>query len=254
MYLSPLRVRPNCRSNVRLVCGLFWVTFNTACLASRNYAGDEGRLTQGTAYVLPDDKFEVAVGLVGLDLPDFGAELSLRYGIEDLLELQLNVAHVAMGVLSVGVDTNLVDTRYFALGLDLSVVYIQPRRVWALPADLQEPVRDTHILVVPVQLVSSFPITHWFSAHVGLGYTHGEIFGRLRLDSDLIDAGVGLRSVAADLSAHFYFAEGLALILGVDSPLAAWGRENVELTIDLEPGVRAGVRSVEWARLPVSSL
>lgn len=239
----------------RLSIGLaVLATVTSGCVANRRYNESGGRINQGTAYVLPGGDLEVSGGLVGLEYTDFGASLDLRYGIADVADVRVNVAHAVAGILSLGIGVNILDTKYFGLGIDASLLFARASAIWALPDAIREPIEDVSLLVVPIQTTASLPVAEWSSVHLSLRYVHGDLFGSVEDDATLIDAGVGLRIASVAPSIHFYASGWLAVIVGADLPFLVFGRENTEVTTDVEPGVRGGVRSVEWVSLPVEPL
>ena len=238
-----------------ILMGAIAVAAATAgCAGSRSYNSRSGRISRGTAYVLPDGQFETSLGLLGFDYSELGASLGVGYGIADVAEVRLNTAHAMAGILSVQAGANLVDTRHFGLGLDTSVLYARGSSIWALPDDIQDPINDVSLLIVPVRITSSAPLTDWCSVHLGLSYVHAEVFGPVENDSTLIDAGVGLRIGSVVPSVHLYANGWLAFKVGADLPFIVFGQQSIEAISEIEPGVRAGVRSAEWISLPVEPL
>lgn len=223
-----------------------------ACASGRAYDAPSGRITRNTAYVLPGGTWELSGGVVGLGYPDLGASIGIDYGIANRAEVRANLAHAAVGAASVGVGFQLVDSKFVGWGLDGSLLLARGSSLWALPDEVRDPISDLTLLVAPIRSTWSFPVASWASLHLGARYVHASIFGAIEEESALIDAGLGLRSVSVDPSAHFYVDGWLAFVVAAEFPLVVFGRQNLEATTVVEPGIRGGVRSSEWVSLPIS--
>ena len=217
----------------------------------RDYADPRQRLTDGTAYGLTHREVRIDSGVVGTEVADVGANLDVATTVVPNVQVSTNLAHMSLGLVNAGVKYTALDRPWLGLGLEAGFLWTRPSLIWLLPDDIADPLRNIDLLVVPVKATASVPVARWTSLHLGLAYTHAEITGELRGDSDFFDAGIGARVLQVDPTFHFYLDGRAALILGGNLPLTMTVAERVESEVELEEGVVLGVQSAEWVRIPV---
>lgn len=222
----------------------------TSCVTARNYADPRQRITEGTAYALTHREVRVDTGAVGTELADAGANIDVAAGFGRGGQVSTNLAHLSLGLVNAAVKYTALDRPWFGLGFEGSFLWTRPSLIWLLPDDIADPLSGIDLFIVPLKVTTSFPVARWTSLHLGLGYTHAEIAGELRGESDFFDAGVGARSVQLDPTVHFYLNHRAALIMGANVPVFMMAAERVEANIELEQGVVLGIRSAEWIRIP----
>lgn len=226
----------------------------SGCVHARDFRSPSGRITRATAYT---DHARVRVDVDALDLTPhrlvFNAGISAT-AIRSRLSFSLNAAHAAVGALSVGSKFTLVDRRWYALGGSAELLYLNPRSLWVLRPALREELGRLHVVSLPVQLWNSFPVLHWLQLHLGVGYQHATVLGGIAGGQLVADADLAQRSL--DLMPHLHFVVGqrVALLAGARLPMFRQVVSAVNAEVETQPGVRVGLRSVEWIRLaPVSS-
>lgn len=236
---------------MRATVGAAMLVLSSGCVTMRDFADPRQRVTDGTAYGLTHREVRIDAGVVGTEIADVGANLDVAATIVPDVQVSTNLAHMSLGLINAGVKYTALDRPWLGLGFEGGFLWTRPSLIWLLPDDIADPLSDIDLLIVPIKATASVPATRWTSLHLGLAYTHAEISGELRGDSDFFDAGVGARVLQFDPTFHFYLDGRAALIFGGNLPLTMTVAERVESEVEIQPGVVLGVQSAEWVRVPV---
>jgi len=221
------------------------------CATTRDFYDPQQRITDATAYALSNREVRVDTGLLGTGVQDLGANIDVAVGVGRGAQVSTNAAHLSLGIINASTKYTFVDRPRFGLGAQASFLWTRPTLIWLLPNEVTEPLKDIDLLIVPLELTASFPLARWVSLHLGGGYTHAELFGRIGNDASYFNAGLGARMVHLEPVVHFYLGNRVALILGGEAPVYLAAVEQVRSDIELEEGVVLGVRSAEWVAVPV---
>jgi hypothetical protein len=219
------------------------------CVHARDFRAPDERITHRTAYTLQKHEGRAEVDLVGLGVDDLGLNVGVHGGVTKRFQLGANLAHAGFGLVNAQAKVNIVDHPVVGVGIGTGVIYANPKVIWALPSQVKEALGDIHLLIIPTELTTSFPLTAWMGLHMTLGYKHADIFGSFSADSVLAKGGFGSRDVYAQPTVDFYLGHRVALRLSAH--LSAWAaaRANAAVESEIEPGVVAGVIGEEWRRL-----
>lgn len=209
-------------------------------------------MTSNSAYA-EHARVRVNTDLLATDTQRFVANVGVRVtAIRDHLDFSLNLAHGAIGVVSVQSKFTFFDSRWYAIGGRISFTYLNPRTFWMLPKPIRRQLGTFNIASTPIELWQSFPITGWFGFHLGMGYRNTVLWGVYQGDALLADANIAQRSFAFSPYVEFFAGRRVALIAGARLPVFAEFVEATDAAIQVDPALIVGVRSVEWVRRPLS--
>lgn len=222
----------------------------SGCVPARNFRDPSERITTSTAYA-EHARVRVDADLLAADPHLFVINAGVTVAaIRKRLDFAVNLAHGALGVVNLQSKFTLVDSRWYALGGRVGIIYLNPRTLYVLPPELRRELGGFHLTSAPIELWHSFPINRWFAAHLGMSYRATGLWGDYRGDELLVDTSVAQRWFALLPYLDFYIASRVALRLGARLPAFAQVVEATDVQYQLEPGVIAGLRSVEWVRRP----
>lgn len=217
---------------------------------ARNFADPGQRITPHTAYA-EHARVRVDTDLLAADPHVFVVNLGLTVAaIRDRLDVSINLAHGVFGVVNLQSKFTILDSRWYALGGRVGLVYLNPRTLYVLPTELRRELGGFHLLSTPIELWHSFPIHRWFAAHLGMSYRATGIRGEYDGDELLVDTSLAQRWFALLPYLDVYLADRVALRLGARLPVVTWVVEASDVQYQVEPGLIAGLRSVEWIRRP----
>jgi len=206
-----------------------------------------------TAYTLQKGETRLDAGLVGFGgVSDFLVTLGATGGVTQRVELGANLAHGAVGVVNVTGKANLLDRRRAGLALSTGLLFGTPRTIWPLPPFVREELGNGRMLIWPTAVTASFPILPWFGVHADLGYRHVAFTGTFTGDAFYSEGAFSTRDLYFAPSVHFYIAERVALVFRAHLSAYAAFYSVVEGEYEVSPGVRAGITSSEWRRMPFS--
>ncbi len=217
-----------------------------ACVHERDFRAPAGRLLDDTAYTVRAKELRVDAGVIGRRLEDLGANLGLTYGVYERVELKTNIAHAAFAIVNARVKATLVDRPRFALGAKLGFTFAQPKLIWVLPPEYRATFGDIKVIGAPVRVLSTIRTADWLDLHLGLSYSHVDVYGDLPVNTEFSRISLGRRALVFDPMLSFYLGRRVALLLGGSWPLWSALLTDVENKIELQPGIRVGVNSAEW--------
>lgn len=216
----------------------------------------EQRDVRDSAYVLPRGLWAFDVSALGLGGGDAYAKLGLSYGLGAGVQLDMNLAHISVGLFNLAARWQFLETPDFSLGLAAAIWYGHGKWIWIVTREkAKEIISKLDVLRVPIRLQATVPLER-FQFDVALQYTHGEVWGTVD-DSDdfFLDAQFGIRQVAVRPDVRYFLTDRTELQAAADLPLyTAAPRERAALdggrneTWDTVPfsktwAVEAGVRS-----------
>ncbi|MCP4197678.1 MAG: hypothetical protein GY762_11065 [Proteobacteria bacterium] len=224
---------------------------SSGCLSTRNFQAPKERITNGTAYTLTKGEMQVNVGVLTTELQNFGVEAGFTYGFGKHGEVAANLGHAGLGILNVRCKYNFIDEKWWALGIQLGLIWIRPSAVWILGEPTRQRYEGLDILSFPLEISSSFPVADWVGLSLTAGYAHTEIFGTIDDQVRFFDGSMGMRQLYLEPLVMFYIAQQAAVYIGAH--LQVWGaaRTRVErVESEILPGFNAGARSDDWIDIP----
>ena len=225
-------------------------TLASGCVHVRDFRAPSERITPNTAYA-EHSRVRVDADLLAADPHTFVLNLGLTVAaIRSRLDFAVNLAHGALGVVNLQSKFTIIDSRWYALGGRVGIIYANPRTFYVLPRALRRELGGFHLVSAPVELWHSFPINRWFAAHLGMSYRATGLRGEYSGDELFVDTSVAQRGFALIPYLDFFIARRVALRLGARLPIVTQVVEATELQRQLEPELIVGVRSVEWLRRP----
>ncbi len=223
---------------------------SSACVHARNFQDPRERITRHTAYA-EQARVRLDTDLLAAEPQRFVANLGVTVAaVRGHLDFSANLAHGAVGVVNLQSKFTVLDTRWYGLGGRVGLTYLNPRSFYFLPRPLRRKLGRFNLASVPIELWQSFPINTWFGADLGMGYRATSLWGDYAGDELLVDASIAQRWFAFMPVLDFYVARRVALRVGARLPVFTQVVEASDVQVALDPGVRVGVRSVEWVRRP----
>jgi hypothetical protein len=228
------------------------------CPAHTDYGGAQ-RLTDHTAYTLEPGEVLTGVGLGGATVDNLLLSLRLEWSpYVDGLEIGTNLAHDAVSIINLYAKYNVLDTRWFGLGVRLGFKWLNPSNVWIVPdgSGLKEDLGAVDMYMFPASVMVSFPLAEWISIHTELNYMYTPVSGDLVLDDTHYNGGVAWHELALHPAVHLHLGAGTALLLGVQVPLysAVSGDGYSETPDPNHPGIRYGLQASLSTRFAVTEL
>lgn len=232
---------------VRTLLLLYAPLLACGCLKGRDLADPYDRPIVNTAYTVRGVQSEISVG--GSQTRDLAARVGVTAGLGKRAQVDMNVGHVALGVVNVGARVVWFDRGPVTLALDGRVLAATPRWMWYLPDDLRSDLGGLGLITAPLGVYGSVRAGRHVVASLGAGYEHSAVGGSFDNEAIVFDGVIGSRRLWVRPSVHV--ALGRFVLEGtVYLPVAAWGVTALDATIDIQPGVLAGATSYEWIRLP----
>ncbi len=216
------------------------------CAKPRDLADPYDRPVDYTAYTVRGVQAEVSVG--GSQTPDLAARVGVTAGLGKQVQVDLNVGHIALGVVNVGARATLLERGPWALAVDGRILGTRGRYLWYLPASLRDDIGDLGLVTVPIGIHATRRFGRRLVASLGAGYGHSAVGGSFVGEALVLDGSLGARRLWVRPAVHL--ALGRFVIEGtVFVPYAVWGVTALDGTVELQPGVRAGATSYEWVPL-----
>jgi len=166
------------------------------------------------------------------------------------LEIGTNLAHDVLPVLNVYAKYNVVDTRWFGLGVRAGFRWIDFDNLWSLSAvsdssSVKQALWNAEMFMVPLSVIASFPLADWVSIHTEVGYTYTPVSGDIVIDDKHFNSGIQWHELTINPTIHFYPGRGVALLFGVQVPVlsAVHGEGYTEDSQEALPGVRYGIQA-----------
>jgi hypothetical protein len=175
---------------------------------------------RNTAYSLPQGLWAVEVGALGSGGGETYAKLGVGYGLGAGVELDVNVAHVSVGVANLAARWNFLDTRYLALGVGAGVWYGHGEWMWFLTGTAKSLVSKIDVFHVPLRVSASSLVLPWLGLDLTAQYSYANLYGNVvDRDSLFVESGLGIRQFFLRPAVRFYVADRVELDLASDLPL-----------------------------------
>jgi hypothetical protein len=214
--------------------------------------------TRYSAYSLPARQWSVDMGALGVGDGDVFALLSVTYGLGAGVQLNVNLAHVGVGLLNVSGGWHFIDTPYFDLGARVGAWYGHGEWFWFADPIAKKAVSKIDVVKIPLELIASTTPTRWLELDLGVQYTYAKLFGSSSHEASLFtdsELGMqqffvrpGLRLFITDRTAFEFFAKlpfySAVPIAGRNPTVPfkyTWGLEGA-LRSRLAPGLFGNVR------------
>jgi hypothetical protein len=221
-----------------LALGLSLVSL--ACPAAAETAGSlsglrspEQRSVRYSAYGLPDGMWSFDASALGVTGDDLYGSLGIRRGFGAGFNLELNLAHYAVGLFNVGAQWTFLDTAYVALAASVGFTYGHGAWMWIAGPVARDLLQDADLITVPAALTASSPILDWLQLDLSLNLRYGTVFGTLG-DGDTLyaHAEIGARQVSFRPGARVFVSDATALELAFDLPVYTWVPWEGEITAE----------------------
>jgi hypothetical protein len=177
----------------------------------------------------------------GLNPDEIIGALGLDYGLGHGVQLGMNVLHASAGVINLRAKWTFFESNRWAVSTEFTPFWIHGNWVWL--GGNSEAVGNIDVLGFPLSLAASYHATQWLQFDLGANYTDVEIFGNMDGDSLAFDAGLALRGFNTHPSVRLHIKKRLSVYASARLPLWMRAPGTIEATVELEPGVEAGVRS-----------
>lgn len=223
-----------------------------ASTSARDFDDPAQRTRRGTAYALDKGQWSTEAELLGVTTDDLFGRIGLGYGFGKGVQLDTNVAHIAVGLLNVELKWNFLDFPHFGMSASVGVIWGHGAWIWILDGLEQRIIRNTEIVVLPMSLWASSHLLDWLQVDFGIRYTHSQVFGDFESDSTLADGEIGIRQLSVLPSVRFYIVQTLELFVGARLPLYSAIPGAGEANTSLGEGVYAGARTGTIDKPPFS--
>ena len=170
--------------------------------------------TRYSAYSVPRGTWALDAGAFGISSGDAFAKLGAAYGLGAGFAIEMNLAHVGVGLLNVSAAWHFIDTRYFDLGVRAGFWYGHGEWFWIAQGAAKSLVSKVDLVSVPVVLTASAPLTRWLQLDLGVQYSYGDVFGATSGEPSILeDAQIGVRQLFFRPGARFFLSDNTALEL-----------------------------------------
>jgi hypothetical protein len=209
----------------------------------------EQRDTRHSAYTLPSGMWAVDVGALGVGGGDVFAKLGIAGGLGAGFQLEMNLAHVGIGLLNAGVRWHFIATRHFDLGAGLGFWYGHGDWFWIAGPSAKQLISKLDVINVPLLLSASFPISPSFELDLSLEYTHAEVFGTVSERGSIYrDAYLGVRQFSLRPGGRWFVSKNTALELSAQLPV------YTSVPVGIDDGTDDGGRHGEFENVPFSEV
>jgi hypothetical protein len=205
------------------------------------------RSTRYAAYTVPAGTWSLDVGAFGISGGDAFAKLGAAYGLGAGFEVEMNMAHVSVGLLNVSAAWHFIETRHFDLGVRAGFWYGRGEWFWIAQGAAKSLVSKVDVVSVPIALTASAPLTPWLQLDLGVQYTYGDAFGVTDGDRSILeDAQIGIRQLFFRPGVRVFLSDNTALELFAKLPAVTdvpTSRAATTLPFSKTWTIEAGLRS-----------
>lgn len=203
--------------------------------------------TRFSAYTLPAHRWGISAGALDVGDGDAFALLSVAYGVGAGVQLNVNLAHVGVGLLNIGAGWHFIDTRYFDLGLKSGFWYGHGEWFWIADPLARKLLAKIDVVKVPVELTASSMVTRWLELDLSLQYSWAKLFGASSDEDSLFTKSqIGLVQFFMRPGMRFFISDNTALELFVKLPFyteVPIGKRNPTLPFKDTWWLEGGLRS-----------
>jgi hypothetical protein len=183
----------------------------------------EQRSTRYSAYGLPKGMWSFDVSALGVTGDELYGGLGIRRGFGAGFNLELNLAHYAVGLFGIGAQWSFLETRHIALSASLGFTYGHGAWMWIAGPVAKDLLQDADLITVPAAITASSPILSWLQLDLSLNLRYGTVWGTLG-DGDTLfaNAEIGAHQVSFRPGARVAASDATALELAFDVPVYTW--------------------------------
>jgi hypothetical protein len=183
----------------------------------------EQRSVRHSAYALPSGMWSFDVSALGVTGDELYGGLFIRRGFGAGFELELNLAHYAVGLFGIGAQWNFLETRYLALAANIGFTYGHGDWMWIAGPVAKDLLEDADLITVPVAITASSAVLSWLQLDLSLNLRYGTVWGTLG-DGDTLfaNAEIGAHQVSFRPGARVFVSDATALELAFDVPVYTW--------------------------------
>jgi len=215
-----------------------------AAAAEAAPAGDlqspEQRSTRYSAYTLPAGMWGLDGGLFGIAGGDVFAKLGAAYGLGAGVELEVNLAHMSVGLFNLTAGWHFVHARYLDLGASLGAWYGHGDWFWIATDAVQKIAANFDVVSIPVTLTASSQPTRWLELDLGVQYQYANIFGST---GDNVSVFTDAQLAVLQLS----FRPGVRFFVSDNTALEAFAKLPAFTTIPRDAGDKKVAFSDAWS-------
>jgi hypothetical protein len=187
------------------------------------------------------------VGALGVGGGDVFAVVGAGYGIGSGFQIEMNLAHVGVGLANATLGWHFIDTRYFDLGARLGIWYARGSWFWIAPAATRKLVSKIDALNVPLELTASSQLARFLELDLGLHYGFAKVFGSSDdPDSVFAKAELAMNQFYLRPGARIFFTDRTALEVFAKLPVYSgipFEKKTVTVPFKDTWAMEAGVRS-----------
>jgi hypothetical protein len=209
-----------------LVLSVVSVTCPAAAQTAAPPAGlrsPEQRSVRYSAYALPDGMWSFDLSALGVTGDELYGSLGIQRGFGAGFNLELNLAHYAVGLFDVGAHWSFLETTHFALAASLSFTYGHGAWIWIAGPVARDLLQDTDLITIPAAITASGSVLPWLQLDLSLNLRYGTMFGSLGDGPTLYaNAEIGARQVSFRPGARVFVSDATALELAFDVPVYTW--------------------------------
>ena len=194
----------------------------------------EQRSLRHSAYALPENMWSFDASVFGVTGEDVYGSLGVKYGFGAGFELDMNVAHVAVGLFNVGGHWNFLDTKHIALSAAVGFTYGHGAWIWIVGPLAKRLLQDTDLITVPFELTATSLVLPWLQLDLSVGARYATIWGTLGDGGSFYaNAEIGANQLWIRPGVRAYVSDATALELFVDLPVYTSVPYEGELTLEL---------------------
>jgi hypothetical protein len=187
-----------------------------------------------SAYTLPKGMWAFEGGLLGVTSEELYGSLGVKYGLPAGLELDINLAHYAVGVFNLSARWNFLELSRFALAANVDFTYGHGAWMWIVGPLAKQVLQDTDLISIPFGLTASAAVLDWLQLDLGVSYRYATVFGTLGEGGNFYaNAEIGARQVLLRPGARLFVSDATALEFGFDLPVYTWVPIEGEITAEL---------------------
>jgi hypothetical protein len=194
----------------------------------------EQRSVRYSAYGLPNGMWSFDLSALGVNGDDLYGSLSIKRGFGAGFELELNLAHYAVGLFNIGAQWTFLDTKYFALAASAGFTYGHGAWIWLVAPGVKDLLEDADLFTFPAAITASSPVLDWLQLDLSVNLRLGTVFGTLGDGANLFaDAQLGATQVSLRPGTRVFVSDATALELAVDLPVYTWVPWEGTITAEL---------------------
>ncbi|HKP57408.1 MAG TPA: hypothetical protein VJV78_11840 [Polyangiales bacterium] len=194
----------------------------------------EQRSVRHSAYALPKDMWSFDASIFGVTGEDVYGSLGVKRGFGAGLELELNVAHFAVGLFNVGAHWSFLDTKYIAVSATVGFTYGHGAWIWIVGPLAKDLLQDTDLITVPFEVSASSMVLDWLQLDLSVVARYATIWGTLGDGGSFYaNAEIGANQIGIRPGVRAFLSDATALELFVDLPFYTSMPYEGELSLEL---------------------